>query len=42
MDEEGVQLPDLCQVAALAEICTDDIRDLIYQHVDSGAVGGEV
>ena len=33
---ENVTLPDMIKLAALTEICTDDIRDTIYQNVDAG------
>ena len=33
---EGVRLPDMVKMAALIELCPPDIRDLIFQTVDSG------
>ena len=33
---EGVRLPDMVKMAALTELCPPDIRDLIFQTVDSG------
>ena len=33
---EDVKLPDMIKLAALTEICTDEIRDTIFQNVDSG------
>ena len=33
---EGVRLPDMVKMAALTELCPPDLRDLIFQTVDSG------
>ena len=33
---EDVKLGDMIKLAALTEICTDDIRDTIFQNVDAG------
>ena len=33
---EGVRLPDMVKMAALTELCPPDMRDLIFQTVDSG------
>jgi hypothetical protein len=30
------RLPEMVKLAALTEICTNDIRDLVYQHADDG------
>ena len=34
---ENVTIPEMIKLAALTEMCADDIRDLIYQHVEVGA-----
>jgi hypothetical protein len=33
---ETARLPEMVKLAALTEICTNDIRDLVYQHADTG------
>ena len=33
---EGVKIPEMIKMAALTEVCTEEIRDMIYQNVDGG------
>ena len=33
---QNARLPEMVKLAALTEICTNDIRDLVYQNADSG------
>jgi hypothetical protein len=33
---KNAHLPEMVKLAALTEICTNDIRDLVYQNADSG------
>ena len=34
---ENIKIPEMIKMAALTELCTEEIRDMIYQNVDSGA-----
>jgi hypothetical protein len=39
---EVTKLPEMVKLAALTEICTNDIRDLVYQNADSGRTYEEI